>query len=1400
MDAPQPDTSNVPPAPHGPLRRLGRGLARAARGIGWLGHWLPGALIALLLAAGIALWLWASSPGSLGQTLVWAQGWLKDRANTLGLLDATGAEGSLRAGGRIEKLQWSFNGLQVQAHGVRLRWNQELWLDALLGRGVQLQELSIERLDVRDDRQPSPTQPVQSLVLPLPVSLPWSVGQFSLEGRTRLTLSDLKGFYRYGPADAALQTRLGNLAGISAAHQLTVDSLQLAQGRYQLQATMGAQAPMPLQLAAQGEVLTTVPGGSSLTLQATAAASGTLAGSGAALTVTARVTPTSGQTTNTTPTLAATARVMPWAPQPLMAVDATAHRLDLATLWPQAPLTALTGTVRAHPEGSAWLARVDLNNAASGPWDQQRLPLQSLQADLEQRDGRWLLPRMKAQLGRAQAQASGEFQPASATAPAQWLGQLQATGLNPAQLWSTLAPAALDATLSASTAATKTTGTETAAIDLNARILPSTTVAAPAAQQGLRLREARLRGQWRPAQAGGGALDIGEAVIDAAQTRVAASGQVDVAATTFAGSVTLQLPGAQGRFNGTLAHHDGRGDLQLQVDETAQLLDWLRSLRSLPVVGPALSARLQQQPALRDLKAQGQARLAVQWTGGLAELGYPAAKSGHPARPVPLRLQATLDVPQLNGTVLSSMPTAATPTRSPWSVRNLQLQASGPLADLAVQLRGEAAQKPWRAELLTSGRLQRIWPLPAAGSAEPGRLDLTTFQLQASDASRSDRVVDWSLRNTQALSLSWRGAPGGAALQAGPGQLQVLPTWRATPGSNARSTATLGTTPLTLAWDSMAWQAGAFQSKGRLNGLPLSWVDALATAEGATTGPIAQSGVSGDLLFSGEWDLLLPVQASAPLRLSARLQRSAGDLSVQTEAPGEDTPSAAKATTGQRLQAGVREASLTVNAQGNAVQARLRWDSERLGQASADLGTDLSPSGTAPDSASVLERWWPLSAPVRGTLSAQLPQVGVWSALAPPGWRMRGTLKADATLAGTRGSPLWSGQLQADQLALRSVVDGFAFSNGVLRATLVGDRISIDRFSLQGPRSADTGGTLEATGVAQWRLVDGRRQPFIELQATAKQLRVSSRADRRLTLSGQISALLAGPKLQIRGQLSADSALFILPDELAPTLSADVVVRGGRNLPRGTGTVAQVEPDVSVDLDLGPQFEVRGRGLQTRLSGQLNVRSTVAQPTPRVTGEVRAVNGSYRAYGQQLAIETGLLRFTGPYDDPTLDILAIRPQGGDTSQRVGVQINGSVQSPRVRLVATPDLPDSEKLAWLVLGRPATGAGAEAAVLQQAALALLAGNNGTLDGGLAKALGLDELSYRGEGTNADGSTTAAAVTLGKRLSSQLYVSYESSLAGAMGTVSIFYDVSRRLTLRARAGEENALDLIFTLHYD
>lgn len=1407
------------------LRVVSRGLGAVWRGVRWLGLWLPGAVLALLVAGVVALWFWSATPGSLAQTLVWAESITASRADSTGTLSASNVQGSLRAGGSVGQLHWARAGLSVQANGVRLQLGPQMWADALLGRGLQVDALHIDHLRIDDQRPPSPTEALQSLTLPMAVTLPWSVDQLDLQGAQTLQISALKGIYRYGRSDQALAA--------PDAHRLTLESMRFGDGQYRAQASLGAQAPMPLTLDLQGEVTTQVPGGSSMSLQASAQARGTLSGPDAALDLSARVQAASDP--SSTPTLVAQARVMPWAAQILGHIDATAHQLNLAALWPQAPTTALSGTVKAQPDGNTWRASVNLDNSASGPADRQHLPVQNLQAQLTQQGNRWRISGLDAQInggGRVQGDAqivigTPPYSTAQSASADAWQSQLRLSAINPAQLWSTLAPAALDGHISARTARA---GIQPV-VDLNALIKPSGRQPAGAKLAGLRLRELRLQGQWQPsADPRQGLLQLRAASLQLADAQLQTSGNYDTASHQFQGQIALQWPGAQAQWQGVLAHNNGEGQAQLQLDDASRTLTWVRSLQTLPVLGPPLRAWLDTQP---NLEAIGSAQLNAQWQGGLGALGYPAPAATPNAAPSLPRLKATLDIPQLvlqpNTPAHTNTHTNINPdtdtkknTDTPATritLSGLRLVAEGLLDDLQLVALGSVTQAPWSAQIDSQGRLQTHRSANGAMDWQAGQLDLIRLQMRLSDASRKDRLVQWTLQNAQPISSQWQPTAQGLRINAGAGRLQLLPAVRRNPGTQtsakasakAKTNATnnpatpatpaleLGDTPLNITWNSLIWQANTLQTTGQISDLPLAWVEVLGTVEGADSGPLTRAGLSGNLVFKGQWDVVLPTDGSAPLKLTIGLQRSGGDLSVQTDSN--------TASNGQHLQAGIQQAQLSLSVQNNTLHASLRWASERLGEAAADVSTEITPrttpkpNGGSSDNSNTLDDWWPANASLRGSASAQLPQVGVWSALAPPGWRMHGTLQANAELSGTRNAPQWSGQLQADQLGLRSVVDGFAFSNGQLRATLAHDKITIQRFSLQGPRGTEPGGTLEASGSAEWRTPPGspRRQALIELQANAVKLRVSTRADRRITLTGQVNAQLTGPRLTLRGQLTADTALFILPDELAPTLSSDVVKRGALS-PATDPNTEPVQPDIQIDLDLGQQFDVRGRGLQTRLSGQLSVRSTPDMPTPRVLGEVRTVSGTYRAYGQQLSIDTGVLRFTGPYDDPTLDILAMRPQPASGAQRVGVQITGSAQSPRVRLYSDPELPDSEKLAWLVLGRPATGAGAEAAVLQQAAMALLTRNNSGADAGFASLIGLDELGFTGQATNADGTTTAAALTMGKRLSNDLYLAYERSLAGTMGTVSIFYDLSRRLTLRARAGEENAVDLIFTLRYD
>jgi translocation and assembly module TamB len=71
------------------------------------------------------------------------------------------------------------------------------------------------------------------------------------------------------------------------------------------------------------------------------------------------------------------------------------------------------------------------------------------------------------------------------------------------------------------------------------------------------------------------------------------------------------------------------------------------------------------------------------------------------------------------------------------------------------------------------------------------------------------------------------------------------------------------------------------------------------------------------------------------------------------------------------------------------------------------------------------------------------------------------------------------------------------------------------------------------------------------------------------------------------------------------------------------------------------------------------------------------------------------------------------------------------------------------------------------------------------------------------SNQSASATAAqqeVVTLGKRIGSRLFVSYEQGVRGLYNLLRIQYTLSQRLSLRAQSGSDNALDLMYSYSFD
>ncbi|MFM9901928.1 MAG: translocation/assembly module TamB domain-containing protein [Polaromonas sp.] len=1361
--------------------------------------WTMFSLAAVLVLAVSGLWWWAGTDGSLATVLGWA-------ARTQPLV-ATGTTGALRAGGQVTTLTWEQGGLSVRADDVRLAWQP--W--ALLQGELSIRQLTAARVTVNDQRAPSTTPPAgapTSLRLPLQLSVgDVAIGQVNYTGPNTATASGTV----FSASDIAGRYGFDGLT-----HSVAITSTRVADGLYKGTATLQADAPMRLDARLDAAVQARLPAKATqppalpptlpLVAQLTARGPLTDLGIDANLQVVAPPATTATSKDKSPPPLqpqaTLKARVTPWAAQPLPQADATFRDLDLAALVPNTPRTQLTGSASVQPlaapatgavAGQFWAARVQLTNRLSGPWDQQRLPLDSLDAAGQWQNGVGLLQAFKAQLGGGEVVATGRWStPAAAPAPSpapastsSWSLQATLQGMDPARLHTTLAPSPLSGA-----AAVQSVGD---AIGFDVKLKSTGTPSKT--NRALYLREGTANGSWNPALAGGtltlSALQL--RTNDAALTGKLVAQPFE---RSGQGQLAFTAPGLTAQLQGALSATSGKGDLQVRGTNATAALDWLRTLPGLP-------------PSLQTARATGNGELNGQWTGGWRD----------PA--ITLRLNVPkldLRLPAATATTANQTqdPAAATPVTPPATVQlqALQLALSGRLSQAQLTAQGRATLDQRRINLqlaATGGRstagatlaasnwqgaiqqLNVALEDPALGSAKrqggPSQAAATTTAFNPTNA--------WALALRSPLTLNWQplsanGSTGGLATSAGQASLSAPAVTRAAAGA-ATPTPLVTVAPAVIAWQPVRWRPNTLATTGTITGLPLAWAEVLMGPQ------LASNDLSGDLVFNADWDALL----TDTLRLKASLSRSSGDLTVQATSPEG---------TSTRLNAGIRQAQLTVANDGDALNLALRWDSARAGTADGQLTTRLSRSAPAAGTPAApgLGGWtWPESAPLRGQLKAQLPQVGVWSVLAPPGWRLRGSLGANIAISGTRAAPQLSGDLLADDMALRSVVDGFEFGSGKLRARLDGTRLRINEFTLYGAGGPNGGGVLTAQGDAAFT----NGQPQVALTAKLTRLRASIRTDRQLTVSGDIQARLQGNAADVTGALVVDQARIALPDEGTPQLGSDVVVRraSGPARVRATPDATPKAPEtpsnatatravkLAVKLDLGPDFRVQGKGIDTRVGGALTVSGDAANG-PRLVGAVNTVGGQYRAYGQRLDVEQGVLRFTGPLDNPSLDILAIRSDAFQTNQRVGVQITGTALIPRIRLYAQPELPDAEKLAWLITGKATASGGAEAALLQQAALALIGSKTGGSSGGLVSSLGLDELSFKSGSSNADGTTSQAAVTLGKRFSRNFYAAYERSVSGALGTLYIFYDLSQRFTVRAQAGQQSAVDLIYTVPYD
>ncbi len=585
---------------------------------------------------------------------------------------------------------------------------------------------------------------------------------------------------------------------------------------------------------------------------------------------------------------------------------------------------------------------------------------------------------------------------------------------------------------------------------------------------------------------------------------------------------------------------------------------------------------------------------------------------------------------------------------------------------------------------------------------------------------------------------------------------------------------TLGQTRLqlargTIALDRLDWDRGRIRTQGALSGLQVGHLLALAEAFTGDAPPLRS-----DLVLDGQWNLNLAETASG----FAELRRRSGDLSVNA---------------GRGLTPlGLGETVLRAEAAGTRLQLRGNVVSSRLGTAKVDAFAGLMPEQ------GVLTVT-PASA-LGGQVAFDVPRLKALEALTGPQYAFDGRLAAAMQLAGTIGAPVLTGTVNGDGLAITLYDQGIRLTDGIVRIVLDRNVIELRQVMFRGGD-----GTLTASGNVRL----GETDPTLRARIVADRLELFASPERTLVVSGNADMANENRQFVIRGKFRVDRGLFDLPKAGAPVLGDDVVIvrKSDRRAEREVRTAAtpavpesqptsRFAPVIDLSVDLGDRFRFRGAGADLLLAGRLAVNSEPLTPM-RVTGTVRVVDGTYEAFGRRLQITRGIVNFTGPVGNPNLNIRAMRL---NQEVEAGVEVTGTVRLPRVRLVSEPNVPDEDKLSWLMFGYGADSGTAgqqqqlSGAALGGAALGMLGSKAGK---GVVQRFGIDEFSI---GPSTAGLNEQQVVSVGKAVSEKISVGYEQSLTSAANVAKVTWAFSRRWSLIARGGTINGLSLLFNRRFD
>lgn len=266
------------------------------------------------------------------------------------------------------------------------------------------------------------------------------------------------------------------------------------------------------------------------------------------------------------------------------------------------------------------------------------------------------------------------------------------------------------------------------------------------------------------------------------------------------------------------------------------------------------------------------------------------------------------------------------------------------------------------------------------------------------------------------------------------------------------------------------------------------------------------------------------------------------------------------------------------------------------------------------------------------------------------------------------------------------------------------------------------------------------------------------------------------------------------------TQSDDVVVLDRRLIGNINEVLAVSKPwsiNADIGVDLGDDVKFKGFGATLPLAGAVNVTQR-GQGVMQAKGVVQVSRRTnVDAFGQSLELNYAQVRFNGVLDNPNLSIEAIKEIEGKT---VGVRVKGDLLDPNIVVFNNAGLTQQQAMNALVTGRLNNSSGTQ--ISEQgfksevtnnlAAAGLSLGLSGTRNftNNIGHAFGLQSLTVDATGNQKDTNINVTGY-----ITPDLYIRYGVGVFNAQNSLSVRYQLTRRIYIEATSAAENIVDVVY-----